>query len=392
MTNGRIAYLSGAPRASTRPSAETGGPRAHMLGVIGGFKDLGWEVCEYIVGDKTPTTWSSNSSAGAISESNIRRLAADMLRLHYRFHHRRIALESISPNVDFVYERFAAFQAMGATFKESGVPWVLETNAPLFMEADKVRRTTTLPRILRALEVKAYRDCDLLICISEPLKQIVVSESGISPSKVLVLPNAVDTKRFDPNSYDAIRYFDGFTIGFVGTLHHWQRLDVLIDAVAVARAQSMDVSLVVVGDGAAREDWESKAADLRITQHVKFVGQVHWDKVPQHISGFDVAYSAPLDASVGSYLSPLKMYEYMAMRIPLLAAVTSDADHLTNHGESGFLFNPLTDGDLVRAIKEAYAAMPNLAAIGEASRKQVQESHSWVHRVRDLVTAVEGLL
>lgn len=46
-----LGYLSGAPRVSTNPEAECGGPRSHVLGVIRAFETLEWEVKPFIVGD-----------------------------------------------------------------------------------------------------------------------------------------------------------------------------------------------------------------------------------------------------------------------------------------------------------------------------------------------------
>lgn len=48
----KLLYLSGAPRVSTQLKADAGGARAHILGVINGFKSMNWEVAEFIVGNR----------------------------------------------------------------------------------------------------------------------------------------------------------------------------------------------------------------------------------------------------------------------------------------------------------------------------------------------------
>ena len=47
-----LAYLSGAPRVSTRDDAEMIGPKNHVLGIISGFQENGWKVDRFIVGDR----------------------------------------------------------------------------------------------------------------------------------------------------------------------------------------------------------------------------------------------------------------------------------------------------------------------------------------------------
>ena len=77
----RVAYLSGAPRVSTQPDAEAAGPRAHVLGVIGGFEAAGWKVDRFIVGDQMPRSWSSRGSERRLSGNPVRTLVADLVRL-----------------------------------------------------------------------------------------------------------------------------------------------------------------------------------------------------------------------------------------------------------------------------------------------------------------------
>src|SRR3954465_6482754 len=57
----RLGYLSGAPRASPRPDPEAIGPRSHVVGVLAAFRELGWEVQPYIVGDRVPLRVATGS-------------------------------------------------------------------------------------------------------------------------------------------------------------------------------------------------------------------------------------------------------------------------------------------------------------------------------------------
>src|SRR5215211_1403332 len=107
----RLGFLSGAPRVSTSPRAEAQGPRAHVLGVIGGFESLGWTVRPYIVGDRIPSTISR--SKHAVIGSRFTALAADLARLATRQVSEIRAWRELRREVDWVYERLASFQAMG---------------------------------------------------------------------------------------------------------------------------------------------------------------------------------------------------------------------------------------------------------------------------------------
>ena len=151
--------------------------------------------------------------------------------------------------------------------------------------------------------------------------------------------------------------------------------------------------MTIVGDGPARKAWEQRAKQLGLGAAVLFTGRLLPDEVPQHIAGFDVGYSGPIQLSVGKmYLSPLKLYEYMAMAKPVVAAAFEDARRLVEGQGTGFLFQSGDKEDLKRALREAYARRYSLPGMGQQARAQIVARHSWVARVRHLIERIEPVL
>lgn len=380
-----LGYLSGAPRVSTRPDAELVGPRSHVLGVMQAYESLGWEVQPYIVGDKVPASWVTAGSGSAVRTSGLRSLAIDGLRMVLGLGHAAGSWVSLRGRVDAVYERSGLFQAMGAPFAASGIPWILETNAIQYKEAAGDRNSLALKSVARAVERWAYRTCDVLVVISEALRDEVIEE-GVAPEKIAVVPNGVDVHQFDPASTEPRRYHDAFTVGFVGALSEWQALDRLFHAIRRLRDDGLDIAATIVGDGAARANWEALVTDLDLDAAVTFTGRVEHRHVPRLIAGFDVGYSGPLKLSAGSmYLSPLKLYEYLAMQTPIVAAAYEDARRMAAGGGAAYLFEPGNDAGLENALRRAYQEPEDARqAQGRQARKAIVREHSWTARVRAL--------
>jgi glycosyltransferase involved in cell wall biosynthesis len=385
----RLGYLSGAPRVSTRPEASASGPRAHVLGVISGFQALGWEVKPFIFGDEVPLPWVEKEGDVELSQSWVRRLVADLLRLGLGGINSFRALRKLG-RVDWVYERFGAFQALGYLFQRRGVPWILETNGIFFVEADQDRKSLALKDVERKVELWAYRQADVVVAVSSELKELLV-EHGVSARKVLVVPNGVDISRFAPKP---VEYQNPIPVlGFVGTLSIWQALDVLLKALAHLKGEGVIYHLVVVGDGLQREAWEKMAGELGLADQVRFVGRVPGDEVPNWIAGFDLAYSGQVPTASGRmYHSPLKLYEYMAMAKPVVASALGDAKTLIGEDERGYLFLPGDVEDLARALRKAYQERHLWPVKGQKARELIVREHSWEARVRDMVAQVEGIL
>lgn len=389
-----LGYLSGAPRVSTKPEAESSGPRSHVLGVIRAFEALGWEVKPFIVGDRVPQKWVTKGSEQAVSSGFMRTLAVDIVRLALRDVNARQAWQELGGQVDWVYERFAVLQNIGQEFKSHGVPWILETNALCYEEAKSERKSLVLSGLAHRLEIQSYKKCDVLICVSKALKEIVIRDAGVQSEKVLVVPNGVDTEFFNPDNHSPKRLFEGFTLGFVGNLAVWQGLDLLIKAVSTLQEnEGVQINVVIVGDGLMRKQWEALAHNLGMSSQVCFVGPVAQTAIPSLIGGFDVGYSGHLvSQGCGIYRSPLKLYEYMAMSKPVVTSAVEDVRSLVREGETGFSFEPGDPQGLKRALVRAYTAQERLSEMGRMARAEVVANHSWRARVQTIIAGVEQIL
>jgi glycosyltransferase involved in cell wall biosynthesis len=303
------------------------------------------------------------------------------------------AWQKLGSRVAWVYERNAALQSLGHIFKRHNTPWILETNAPLFHEAKYERETLVVSSLARHLEIQAYRACDVLVCVSEALKDIIVQETSAAPEKVVVVPNGVDVEFFDPGRYRPVRLFDDLSVGFVGKLSDSQGIDLLLEALRDLRASGLKLNLVLVGDGPARNSLQETVEGQQLTDQVKFVGRVPRGDVPTYVAGFDVGYSAQIKSSIGvMYRSPLKLYEYMAMAKPVVASDFGDARRLVSKGETGYLFEPDDKDSIKEALVAAYDNHEHLGAMGRLAREEIVNNHSWTRRVSNLINSAERIL
>lgn len=388
----RLGYLSAGPRVSTHVDAAAG-PRSHVLGVIGAFRALGWTVHPFIVGDRVPARMRDQRSQATISKGKIRPFIADILRLIMGQINARRAWRELGTRVDWVYERNAALQSLGWIFKKKGIPWILETNAPLFYEAGRERKTTVLTSLVRRVELNAYRRCDVLVCISEALRQIIVEETNIPPHKIVIMPNGVDTHLFDPEKYAPKRLFEGLTVVYVGKLFDWQGVDLLLHAAHRLREENIDIHLVIVGNGPALEALKQLTKALSLTDSVQFVGRVPQQDVPAYIAGGDVGYSGKASMQIGKmFHSPLKLYEYMAMAKPVIASDFEDTRRTIVNGETGYIFEAGNVSELMFALKQVYHEQARLKLMGEKARAVILQNHDWQSRVAKMIDAAEAIL
>jgi glycosyltransferase involved in cell wall biosynthesis len=273
------------------------------------------------------------------------------------------------------------------------VPWILETNAILFFESSTDRLTTAMVSAARATEIRAYRQCDALVCTTRDLADLVIREAGVDAGKIVVVPTGVDVERFSSRAGPPARLFEGPTIGYLGALNPWQSLDVLVRAVSELRMEGVPFNLVIVGDGPMRTAWQELSRTLGEEAHVRFVGQVPPTRVPEYARGFDLGYVGPTAPAIGRmYYSPLKLYEYMASGLPVIASAGGDILEAVAEGVTGYLFTAGDLEDLKRALRVAHAQRERWPAMGVSTRDEAAQKHTWTHRAGRMVAGVEKIL
>ncbi|MEM0326368.1 MAG: glycosyltransferase [Desulfurococcaceae archaeon] len=385
-----LGYLSGAPSVSTRDDAPKGGPRTHVLGVIRGFERAGWHVLPYIVGDRIPL---KTYRVGPPKGSMPNKIVFDLARTAMGYYNRHQAFNELRGKVDWVYERLSTFQALGYPFRRVGVPWILETQGIFYREAKVERNSIALGTLAKRIETAAYHNCNVIISVSTTLKELLVDEVGVTPDKILVIPNGVDIVFFDPANYQPKRLFGGFTIGFVGALISWQALELLFDAVYDLRNDGLDMHVAVIGEGDIRQALEERVRSLGLHDRVRFLGSQPRSEIGHYLAGFDVGYSGQIHTShTKMYHSPLKLYEYMAMAVPPVASAYEDAQATITDSVTGYLFEPGNKEDLKRALRKAYDNRKVLSSMGLRARQTVIERHSWDARVKQMIEGIEAIL
>lgn len=92
------------------------------------------------------------------------------------------------------------------------------------------------------------------------------------------------------------------------------------------------------------------------------------------------------------YMSPLKLYEYMAVGKPVIVSRHADSDELIKDGDTGFTFVAGDRGSLAQAIERALADKQAIPAMGRRARTIIEQNHSWKKRVETLVDKLAPII
>ncbi len=311
----------------------------------------------------------------------------------------QVALESHGP-FDLVYERYALWSSTAMRYaRELGVASLLEVNAPLIEESSR-HRTIVAIDDARQVTAESFAAAGAVVGVSHAVAHYVRSFPHVDSQRVHVIPNGVDIATFADvrqqvmarlqSRVDGMRRADApFTIGFVGSLRPWHGMDVLATAFRQFHATHENARLLIVGDGPARDEFERLLGE-NARQATEMTGSVPHDQVGKWMSEMDVAVAPyPYSDSREFYFSPLKVLEYMAAGIPIVASDLGDIPRILRRDVDALLVEPATvDGTnsipatgFVEAWEFLYQHPALCKLLSRHAYQRACENFGWCHVV-----------
>jgi glycosyltransferase involved in cell wall biosynthesis len=295
------------------------------------------------------------------------------------------ALADAAP-FDVVYERYSLWSFAGMEYARARrVPGLLEVNAPLIEEQVTYRELLDRASAESVAE-RVFGCATALLAVSEEIAAYLARYPGVR-KPVHVLANGVNPDRFPSDIEPARPALPGtFTVGFVGSFKPWHGLSVLIDAFESIHRTGPATRLLLVGDGPERSRLRADLSARGILEAAHFTGAVAPHEVPGLLASMDVAV-APYSQRRDFYFSPLKVYEYMAAGLPVVASRIGQLSHVIDDGVTGFLCPP-GDGHALTSALARLRGDPELSLrMGRAGRASVLCHHTWeavARRILDL--------
>jgi len=380
-----------------------GAEGAHVAGMVEAFRSLGHEVIVDCLPGSDPTTHAAagmRPGASAATSPRSRRLLSalsahapqwlfGLMELLYNLPLAlRLLPKLVANKPDLVYERYSL-----CTFVPSlacrvlGIRHVLEVNDSVLITRS---RPLKLARTSRFLERRILRWTNLVVTISEQFRARLVQGMGLSVDKILVCPNAVSRQRFiqrpllPPEARDALRARHGIAgqrvIGSAGQFVDWHGLPKFLSAASVC-IRRLNLFVLFIGDGPTREETLAVARAQGLADRVRFTGMLPHTAVPDHLEMLDVAI-IPYSNIHGS---PMKLMEFMAMRLPVVAPALPPILEVLRDGETGFVF-PYDDmAAMVRVLERCFADPERTLSVGHRAQEYVTRHLTWdAHALRVL--------
>lgn len=191
-------------------------------------------------------------------------------------------------------------------------------------------------------------------------KELLKALANSWRSKIVYIPNGVDTKLFKPGKF---RIFRRFTIIYVGRLEPIKNLSNLVHGVSRISGK---VNLILIGSGSEKQNLTSLAKSLAVELHIH--DPVPNRKIAELLRRCSVFVLPSLAEG-----HPKALLEAMSSGLPVVGTRVAGIRELIRHGENGLLCD--TDPESIAAALKKIQKNERLASIlGESARRTVEEN------------------
>lgn len=228
------------------------------------------------------------------------------------------------------------------------------------------------------------RLADDLIDLGADSNHTHVAHDGVRAERFSSLPTRDEARKAIGWSEDA------FIVGYVGRLQTMamdKGVGLLADA--VSRVTGASLGLVGGPDDIAESFRQHWAAQGQPADAFLYAGQVPPERVPLYLCAFDVcAMPLPWTEHFAYYASPIKLFEYMAVRRPVVASNLPSTAEVVTDGQSALLVPPSDADALARAIEQLRDDSALRERLASAAYDIVMRDYTWQARAQHILSAI----
>ncbi len=270
--------------------------------------------------------------------------------------------------------------------------WLTRLGLPTVLEIHAVPRKARRALLRR---VACHRSLRLMVTLTSFSRDRLLA-LGVPKNDIVILPDGVDLALFDdlPDKGECRRQLglplDRSIIGYVGrfqTLGREKGISELIGALAGLRFEGREPLLLCVGGPMdVVPEYMALAERHGVPAHrLKFVDHVPASQVPCWIRACDVAtLPLPWEEHYAYFSSPLKIFEYMAAEVPIVATSLPAVQEVVRHGETGWLVEPGSATALGAGIASVLRN-PDVALRMARRARQEVEQYTWMRRASSIL-------
>jgi len=230
-------------------------------------------------------------------------------------------------------------------------------------------------RCIRRVEEFLYARANAIVAVTHSFKTTLI-ERGVSEAKIIVVPNGAELKAMTPGPkpvelVESLGLRGRFVVSYIGTIGLAHGLEVLLDAAALLVDTLPQARFIVVGSGAERDRIRARALQENLTT-ILFIDSVRHGDIIKYWRLSDVTLVLLKDQPLFRTVIPSKIFEAMAVGVPIIANVRGESEQLLAAADAAELIPPANAVALAAAIERLACDLGRRTSLAERGHEVVK--------------------
>ncbi len=235
-----------------------------------------------------------------------------------------------------------------------------------------------------------FKKTSKIIVITKKLKELFI-EKGVEENKILVAPDGTDIEKFDIqcDTREARKKLglpqDKKVVIYTGHLYQWKGADVILEAAVKFKNMNLGLETLFVLVGGTEKDVDDFKSRAQNSANVKITGHRPHFEIPYWLKAADVLVlpNSGKEKISKYWTSPLKLFEYMSSKKPIVASDLPSIREILNENNA-ILVKPDDADALAKGIKKVLQDPDLDDRISKQAYSDVQ-NHTWQKRAERII-------
>lgn len=225
------------------------------------------------------------------------------------------------------------------------------------VSAGMIEEDGIIYRLIEKLEVFMYKKSDIILCVSENMKEHICNY--VEDSKVTVVYNGVSNRdiqnvmKINSSKENDVKVNAKKKIYYAGNIGLVQNLEILIDVFIKNKSLHEKYEIHFIGDGAERNILESLVKENNLEKSIFFKGSMSKEKTIEYMSlDADVLFFSLKSDKVLDKTIPSKLFDYLMFNKPIIYGINGEGKDILHKLNCGLAFSD--EESLKQALHNIY--------------------------------------
>jgi len=238
---------------------------------------------------------------------------------------------------------------------------------------------------------------DLVITVTDPLRDCYIQDGCVSSDKIITVPNAPTREIFNKSNVDpeiSKRYKNNFVLFYAGAMDILRGLDLVINALAIIEKEVPSIKFVLAGRFSSGFNPLQMAKEAGVDHLVEYVGWLAVEDLPSYMAAADVClFTPPSTRDEINLTIATKIFQYLAMEKPIITSEAVMMRDFVTENKIGWSVDSQKPEQFAAAVIHLAKNYKKLALeIAENSRKLKKNNKIfWDQTITDMLDAYSKL-